>query len=79
LSGSSFIGNFAHIFIINVLDGPALGTARVPDIVFYIFQLMFPITAITIVIGAASERGRIQSTIVFAFVWSTRVYDFVAC
>ncbi|CAF3878716.1 unnamed protein product [Rotaria magnacalcarata] len=40
---------------------------------------MFPTTATTIVIGAASERGRIWSTIVFAFVWSTLVYDFVAC
>ncbi|CAF4392534.1 unnamed protein product [Rotaria magnacalcarata] len=40
---------------------------------------MFPTIATTIVIGAASERGRIWSTIVFAFVWSTLVYDFVAC
>jgi ammonium transporter, Amt family len=45
VTGSRFIGNFAHIASINVLDGPALGTGVIPDIAFYIFELMFCATA----------------------------------
>jgi Amt family ammonium transporter len=46
-SGSRFIGDFAHAATINVLDGPALGTATVPDIAFCFFQLMFAATSTT--------------------------------
>ncbi|CAF2910067.1 unnamed protein product [Rotaria sp. Silwood2] len=77
LSGSRFIGNFAHIVTMNVLNEPTFGPAKIPHIAFYIFQLMFAITATTIVIGATSERGRIWPTIVFVFIWSTFVYNFV--
>ncbi|CAF0825311.1 unnamed protein product [Rotaria sordida] len=77
-SGSRFIGNFAHIISINVLNESTFGTANIPHIVFYIFQLMFAITAAAIAIGATSERGRIWPTIVFVFLWSTFVYNFVA-
>ncbi|UJR37072.1 hypothetical protein I4U23_029776 [Adineta vaga] len=78
MSGSRFIGNFAHVASINVLDGPALGSLAIPDIAFCIFELMFAATATTIVVGAVSERGRIWPTIVFVFLWCTLVYNFVA-
>jgi len=47
MTGSRFIGDLAHIATINVLDGPALGTATIPDIAFCIFQLMFAATSTT--------------------------------
>jgi Amt family ammonium transporter len=47
LTGSRFIGDLAHVATINVLNGPALGTATIPDIVFCIFQLMFAATSTT--------------------------------
>ncbi|CAF3431141.1 unnamed protein product [Rotaria sp. Silwood1] len=78
LTGSRFIGNFAHIVSMNILNESTFGAAHIPHIAFYIFQLMFAITSATIVIGAASERGRIWPTIVFVFLWGTFVYDFVA-
>ncbi len=46
-SGSRFIGDFAHVVLINVLDKPAFGTATVPDIAFCFFQLMFAATSTT--------------------------------
>lgn len=47
MSGSKFIGDLAHIATVNVLDGPALGTGVIPDIIFCFFQLMFAATATT--------------------------------
>ncbi|CAF1234073.1 unnamed protein product [Adineta steineri] len=79
MSGSRFIGDLAHIASINVLDGPALGSLTIPDIVFCIFQLMFAATSTTIVTGAVCERGRMWPITVFTFVWCTLVYNFVAC
>ncbi|CAF0850645.1 unnamed protein product [Adineta ricciae] len=78
VSGSRFVGNFANVAMINVLDGPALGSLDVPDIVFCVFELMFAATATTIVTGAVCERGRMWPTIAFVFVWCTLVYNIVA-
>jgi ammonia channel protein AmtB len=47
MSGSRFIGDLAHIASINVLDGPALGTATITDITFCFFELMFAATSTT--------------------------------
>jgi ammonia channel protein AmtB len=47
MTGSRFIGDFAHIVSINVLDEPAFGTATIPVIAFYFFQLMFAATSTT--------------------------------
>ena len=83
-----------------VLDQPSVGSARIPAILFCIYQLMF--AAITYVIsrqffkkeifrlnqskyspalavGAIAERGRLGPILVFIFVWSTLVYDPIAC
>lgn len=32
-----------------------------------------------LVVGATAERGRFLPTIVFMFLWTTFVYDFIAC
>lgn len=47
MTGSRFIGNLAHVAMINVLDGPVFGTGTIPDIAFCFFQLMFAATATT--------------------------------
>ncbi|CAF4790472.1 unnamed protein product [Rotaria sp. Silwood1] len=47
LTGSRFIGNFAHIVSMNILNESTFGAAHIPHIAFYIFQLMFAITSAT--------------------------------
>ncbi|KAG0039989.1 hypothetical protein BGZ82_005801 [Podila clonocystis] len=78
-SGSSMIGNFENAFFRGVLDQPSVGSAKIPDIVFMIFQGMFAALTPALAIGAAAERGRIVPTLVFIFLWTTFVYDFIAC
>ncbi|KAF9959668.1 hypothetical protein BGZ70_008787 [Mortierella alpina] len=78
-TGSSMIGNFENAFFRGVLDAPSVGSAKIPDIVFMLFQGMFAALTPALAIGAAAERGRILPTLVFIFLWTTFVYDFIAC
>ncbi|KAG0200302.1 hypothetical protein BGX28_006584 [Mortierella sp. GBA30] len=78
-SGGKFIGNFENAFFRGVLDAPSVGSPKIPDIVFMIFQCMFAALTPALAIGAAAERGRIVPTLVFIFLWTTFVYDFIAC
>ncbi|KAG0373622.1 hypothetical protein BGX24_011457 [Mortierella sp. AD032] len=78
-SANSFIGNFDNAFLRGVLDAPSVGSARIPDVVFMLYQGMFACLTPALAIGAAAERGRILPTLVFIFLWTTFVYDFIAC
>ncbi|KAG0014669.1 hypothetical protein BGZ80_010313 [Entomortierella chlamydospora] len=78
-SGGKIIGNFENAFFRGVLDQPSIGNPKIPDLVFMIFQCMFAALTPALAIGAAAERGRIVPTLVFIFLWSTFVYDFIAC
>ncbi|KAF9914706.1 hypothetical protein BX616_007736 [Lobosporangium transversale] len=78
-TGSKFIGNFENAFLRGVLDQPSVGSAKIPDLVFMIFQCMFAALTPALAVGAAAERGRILPTLVFIFLWTTFVYDFIAC
>ncbi|KAF8478763.1 hypothetical protein JB92DRAFT_2768495, partial [Gautieria morchelliformis] len=49
-------------------------SARIPSLVFCIYQLMFVATTPMIAIGAIAERDRIGPILVFMFLWSTPVY-----
>jgi Amt family ammonium transporter len=40
---------------------------------------MFAAITPALAIGAAAERGRFLPTIIFIFLWTTLVYDFLAC
>ncbi|RIA91694.1 ammonium transporter AmtB-like domain-containing protein [Glomus cerebriforme] len=53
--------------------------SNVPGLVFAIFQCMFAAITPALAIGSAAERGRIFPSIIFIFIWSTIVYDPIAC
>ncbi|KAF9112027.1 hypothetical protein BGX27_004112 [Mortierella sp. AM989] len=78
-TGGKFIGNFENAFFRGVLDQPSMGNAKIPDLVFMLYQGMFAALTPALAIGAAAERGRIVPTLVFIFLWTTFVYDFIAC
>ncbi|KAK9762440.1 ammonium transporter [Basidiobolus ranarum] len=74
-SGSWFIGNLDHAFLRNLLGDPSVGSPKIPDIAFMIYQSMFASIAPALAIGASAERARIFPTIIFIFIWATLVYD----
>jgi Amt family ammonium transporter len=40
-TGGRFIGDLKYAALVGVLDGPSMGSARIPSIVFCVYQLMF--------------------------------------
>ena len=62
-----------------VLEKPSIGSTRIPSIAFCVFQLMFAAITPMLALGAVAERARLGPTIVFTFLWSTLVYDPIAC
>ncbi|PFH47896.1 hypothetical protein AMATHDRAFT_151057 [Amanita thiersii Skay4041] len=77
-TGSAYIGNLRYFAFKDVLAQPSVGSARIPAILFCIYQMVFAAITVSIAIGAIAERGRIGPLLVFIFVWSTIVYDPIA-
>ncbi|CAG8573151.1 5262_t:CDS:2 [Funneliformis caledonium] len=78
-SKNHFIGNLQHAFFIGVGKEPLNGVVNLPGIVFALYQGMFAGITPALAIGSAAERGRIVPAILFIFIWSTLVYDPIAC
>lgn len=98
-----FIGDLSNFGFMNVLGQPSVGSVKIPDLLFAIYQGMFaaityvapPSTesracnrfskltlacnSVALAVGAAAERGRMLPCIIFMFIWSTVVYDVIAC
>ncbi|KAJ6484038.1 ammonium transporter AmtB-like domain-containing protein [Mycena sanguinolenta] len=77
-SAGLFIGDLANFGSKGVLARPSVGSALIPDILFYLFQLVFACATAMIMIGGAMERGRLIPSAIFIFIWTTVVYDPVA-
>ncbi|KAJ4001849.1 ammonium transporter [Lentinula boryana] len=78
-TGSSFIGNLKYFGLKGVLEKPSIGSARIPSIVYCIYQLMFAAITPMLALGGFADRAHLGPLLVFVFVWSTLVYDPIAC
>jgi Amt family ammonium transporter len=78
-NGGPFIGTLDNVFMRNVRDDTSTTAIDVTSILFAIFQGMFAAITPALAIGSAAERGRILPAILFIFIWSTIVYDPIAC
>jgi Amt family ammonium transporter len=78
-TASKFIGDLKYFALKGVLETPSVGSARIPSIVFCIYQLMFAAITPMLAIGAFAERAHLGPVMVFVFIWSTLVYDPIAC
>jgi Amt family ammonium transporter len=76
---NKYIGDLHYFALQNVLEDPSIGSTRVPTIVFCVYQLMFAAITPILAVGAIAERARLGPLMVFVFVWSTIVYDPIAC
>lgn len=74
-----FIGNFDNIGFRNVLGRPSAVSRTLPDLLFALYQSMFACVTVALIVGAVAERGRMLPCVIFMFVWSTIVYDPIAC
>ncbi|KAI0646172.1 ammonium transporter [Trametes meyenii] len=78
-TADAYIGDLRYFGLKGVLEKPSIGSTRVPSIVFCVFQLMFAAITPILAIGAIAERGRLGPIMVFVFIWTTIVYDPIAC
>jgi len=77
-TGSAYIGDLSNFGLMKVLGQPSVGSTKIPDILFCLYQGMFAAITPALAIGAAADRGRMLPCIVFIFVWATIVYDPIA-
>jgi Amt family ammonium transporter len=78
-SAGSFLGDLKNFGFHNVLGQPSVGSSKIPDLLFAVYQGMFSCITVALAIGAAAERGRMLPCVVFMFVWATLIYDPIAC
>jgi Amt family ammonium transporter len=78
-TAGKFIGDLENIGFRNVLGAPSVGSSKIPDLLFAVYQGMFAAITVALAIGAVAERGRMLPAMVFSFIWSTIVYDPIAC
>ena len=78
-TGSPFVGNFDYAGLSRVDLAPLELTApQVPGVAFSMYQLQFAGITAAIIFGSVAERFRVLPALVFAFFWTTFVYDIVA-
>ncbi len=78
-SASYFIGDLSNVGFKDVLAAPSVGSERIPDLMFAVYQGMFSAITVALATGAVAERGRMLPCVIFMFVWATLIYDPIAC
>jgi ammonium transporter, Amt family len=74
-SGTSFIGDFHHLFLRGVGAQPDPDyAATIPAGTFMIYQLMFAIITPALITGAFAERMKFSAMALFMTLWSALVY-----
>ncbi|KAG8932079.1 hypothetical protein FRC03_010868 [Tulasnella sp. 419] len=76
---NEYIGDLKYFGFKGVLDQPSIGSPRIPSLLFAIYQGMFAAITPVIAFGAVAERARLGPVMVLTFLWSTLVYDPIAC
>ncbi len=78
-SGSSLIGNFDYVGLANVgLDPLSTFSSTIPFELYMLFQLMFAIITVALIIGGIAERMKLWALTVFLGIWTLIVYVPVA-
>ncbi|KAI0255270.1 ammonium transporter [Lactifluus subvellereus] len=78
-TANSYIGDLRYFGLKGVLAQPSIGSSRIPSLMFCVYQLMFAAITPMLALGALAEHGRLGPSMVFVFIWSTIVYDPIAC
>jgi Amt family ammonium transporter len=76
--GGGLLGNPGQYFMLSSLLSETVQTDGLPDIAFVAFQAMFAILTVGLIAGAAADRMKFNSWMVFSILWATLVYFPVA-
>ncbi|KAF2088841.1 ammonium transporter 1 [Saccharata proteae CBS 121410] len=74
-----YIGALDNFGFMNVLAQPSVAASGIPDLLFAVYQGMFAAITVALAVGAVAERGRMFPCVIYMFVWSTIIYDPIAC
>ncbi|SPO32120.1 probable high affinity ammonium transporter [Ustilago trichophora] len=77
-ANNPFIGNLDNFGLMGVDINPSTGGTVVPQLLYCIYQMMFACITPVIACGAFADRARLGPVLIFAFVWSTIVYNPIA-
>ena len=55
-------------------DGSYYGATGIPGLAFMMFQGMFAIIAVALIIGGVAERMKLKALVIFLFIWTLVVY-----
>ena len=72
------IGNLDWLGLSGVGQGAGPYSSTIPHLAFATFQVMFAGITVALISGAMVERIRFRAYLVFAFFWTTLVYDPIA-
>jgi Amt family ammonium transporter len=61
-TAGSFIGNLDNIGFKDVLAAPSVGSPKIPDLMFAVYQGMFAAITVALAVGAVAERGMFPSS-----------------
>jgi ammonium transporter, Amt family len=78
-SAGRFLGDLSNIGFRNTLAAPSVASDKIPDLLYAVYQGMFAAMTVAVVVGAVAERGRLAPCVLFMFVWTTLIYDPIAC
>ncbi|EKG19441.1 Ammonium transporter [Macrophomina phaseolina MS6] len=78
-NAGKYIGDLENIGFRNVLGAPSVAASGIPDLLFAVYQGMFAAITVALAVGAVAERGRMLPCVIYMFVWSTIIYDPIAC
>ncbi|KAK8156292.1 putative ammonium transporter [Phyllosticta citrichinensis] len=78
-SAGKYIGDLTNFGFKDVLGAPAVAATAIPDLLFAVYQGMFAAITVALAVGAVAERGRMLPCVIYMFVWSTIIYDPIAC
>jgi Amt family ammonium transporter len=57
-TAGKYIGDLENIGFRNVLAAPSVGSTKIPDLLFAVYQGMFAAITVALAVGAVAERGR---------------------
>lgn len=69
-----FIGSLNN-FLLNDVGFEAIDGTKIPQLAFMIYQMMFAVITLAILVSAIAERAKISAFMVFGLLWVTLVYN----
>ncbi|MEM2944263.1 MAG: ammonium transporter [Methanomassiliicoccales archaeon] len=72
---SGVIGNLDHVILLGVgLQPSGIYATSIPHLAYMIFQCVFAIITVNLILGAIAERMRLRALIAFVILWTLIVY-----